>query len=102
MDRLIDANPVEDESTLSLFGASSLWWIPPELNGSIKKKEMWLLPASDFDSSRWDIVTAPWLYSWIENNELLNNVNGSTKNRKFLLDVEDILTRVKKMKFDEQ
>ena len=102
MDRLIDANPVEDESTLSLFGTSSLWWIPLELNGSIANKEVWLLPASDFDTSCWDILTAPWLYSLIENTELLDNVNGSTENREFLLDVEDILTRVKKMKFDEQ
>ena len=94
--------PSKQESTLSLFGSSSLWWIPPELNGSIEKKEVWLLPASDFDSSRWDILTAPWLYSSIENNELLDNVNGSTENREFLLDFEDILTRVKKMKFNEQ
>ena len=72
------------------------------LNGSIEKKEVWLLLISKFESSRWDSLTAPWLYWFIENNELLDNVNGSTENREFLLDVEDILTKVKKMKFDEQ
>ena len=94
--------PSEDESTLSLAGTSSLWWIPPELNWSIEMKEVWLLPAFDFDSSCWDNLTAPWLYSSIENNELLDNVNGSTENREFFEDVEDILRRVKNMKFEEQ
>ena len=60
------------------------------------------MPTSDFDSSRWDILTTPWLYSSIENNELLDNVNGSTENREFFEDVEDILRRVTNMKFDEQ
>ena len=60
------------------------------------------MPASDFDSSRWDILTSPWLYSSIENNELLDNVNGSIENKEFFEDIEDILKRVKKMEFDEQ
>ena len=72
------------------------------MNGSIEKKEVSLLLISKFESSSWDILIAPWLYSSIEDNELLDNVNGSTENREFLLDVEDILTKVKKMKFDEQ
>ena len=65
-------------------------------------KEAWLLPASDFDSLCWDILIAPWLYSSIEIKELLDNVNGSTKNREFFEDIEHILRRVKNKKFDEQ
>ena len=101
MDRLIYASPSEDKSTLSLFATSLLFWIPPELNSSIEKKELWHLPISEFESSRLAIWSGPWLYSSVENNELLHNGNRSTENRKFLLDVEDNLTRVKTMKFFE-
>ena len=52
------------------------------MNGLIEKKEMWLLLI-------FDILTAPWLYLSIENNELLDNVNGSTENREFFEDVEE-------------
>ena len=63
----------------------------PELNSSIEMKEPWLLQASDFDSTCRDIWFAPWLYSSIENKELLDNVYSSIENKEFFEDVEDIL-----------
>ena len=54
-------------------------------------KEVWLLPASDFDLLCWDIWFVPWLYSSIENKELLDNAYGSIENKEFFEDIEDIL-----------
>ena len=85
---LLTQTPSEDESTLSLAETSALWWISPELNSSIEMKEAWLLPASDFDSSCGDIWFTPWLYSSIENKELLDNVYGSIENKEFFEDVD--------------
>ena len=84
----------EDESTLSLFATSLLFWIPHELNGLIEKNGFDLFPILEFESWRWHLCTSRWLYSSVENNELIDKVNASTENREFLLDVEDILTRV--------
>ena len=59
------------------------------------------MPASDFDSSCWDILIAPWLYFSIEIKELLDNVYGSIENNEFFEDVEDIFRADKNKKFDE-
>ena len=102
MDRLINANPVgrrinpfTSQNFFTLVDTTGVELVDRDERGV-------LLPAFDFDSSRWDILTAPWLYSSIENNEFLDNVNGSMENREFFEDVEDILRRVKHKKFEEQ